>query len=130
MKQSKEKPFAKVLFGLGIRFVGETVAKRLAKQFGSIAALAQADFETLIQTEDIGDRIAKSVIDWFLLAANQELIQELKAQGLQLENAVQAEATVPQILENKKVVVSGVFEHFSREGIKEKIETLGGQIVS
>ncbi|MDA8900779.1 NAD-dependent DNA ligase LigA, partial [Flavobacteriaceae bacterium] len=130
VKQSKEKPFAKVLFGLGIRFVGETVAKRLAKQFGSIAALAQADFETLIQTEDIGDRIAKSVIDWFLLAANQELIQELKAQGLQLENAVQAEATVPQILENKKVVVSGVFEHFSREGIKEKIETLGGQIVS
>ncbi len=130
VKQSKEKPFAKVLFGLGIRFVGETVAKRLAKQFGSIAALAQADFETLIQTEDIGDRIAKSVMDWFLLAANQELIQELKAQGLQLENAVQAEATVPQILENKKVVVSGVFEHFSREGIKEKIETLGGQIVS
>ena len=128
IKKSKEKPFSKVLFGLGIRFVGETVAKRLAKEFGSMEALKNASFEALIATEEIGDRIAQSVVDYFLEPKNQEVLGALYAFGLQMEELISQGEKHPNF-DGKKFVVSGVFEHFSREAIKGEIEQLGGALV-
>jgi len=85
IKKSKGKPFSKVLFGLGIRFVGETVAKRLANSFGSIEALQNATLEDLISEDDIGERIAQSIVNYFGQEENNKLIEDLKSFGLQLE---------------------------------------------
>jgi len=128
IEKSKEKPFSKVLFGLGIRFVGETVAKRLAKEFGSMEDLKNASFEALIATEEIGDRIAQSVVDYFLEPKNQEVLGALYAFGLQMEELISQGEKHPNF-DGKKFVVSGVFEHFSREAIKGEIEQMGGALV-
>ena len=85
IQKSKEIPFEKVLFALGIRFVGETVAKKLAKHFKSIDNLMAADFETLISVDEIGDRIAQSIIDFSNDLSNIQLIDRLKVSGVQLE---------------------------------------------
>ena len=85
IEKSKEKPFSKVLFGLGIRFVGETVAKKLSKKFKSIQALQQASLEDLIQTDDIGERIAESVVTYFANPQNQAMIKQLQSYGLRFE---------------------------------------------
>ena len=129
IEQSKEKPFAKVLFGLGIRFVGETVAKKLSKQFKSIQALKEAPLEQLIETDDIGERIAKSLVDYFANPKNQLMISQLESFGLQLSE-VETEQNHHTAFEGKRFVVSGVFEQFSREELKKEIELLGGIIVS
>ncbi len=129
IEKSKNKPFAKVLFGLGIRFVGETVAKKLSKQFKSISALQQASLEELIATDDIGERIAKSIVAFFSNPKNQLLISELKAFGLQLEE-LEEEGSSHAAFEGKRFVVSGVFDDYSREELKKEIETLGGIIAS
>ncbi|MDC0515680.1 NAD-dependent DNA ligase LigA, partial [Flavobacteriaceae bacterium] len=129
IEKSKNKPFAKVLFGLGIRFVGETVAKKLSKQFKSISALQQASLEELIATDDIGERIAKSIVAFFSNPKNQLLISELKAYGLQLEE-VEEEGLSHAAFEGKRFVVSGVFDNYTREELKKEIETLGGIIAS
>ena len=128
IEKSKEKPFSKVLFGLGIRFVGETVAKRLTKEFGSMEALKNASFDTLIATEEIGDRIAQSVVDYFQEPKNQEVLSALEAFGLQMQELVTQGKKHPNF-DGKKFVVSGVFEHFSREAIKKELEQLGGILV-
>ena len=127
--KSKEKPFDKVLFGLGIRFVGETVAKKLAKRFGSIDALKKASLEELIQTEDIGERIAKSLVAYFSDPKNQDLLSQLQIFGLQLELKLTTLAIHSQF-SGKRFVISGVFESFSREDLKKEIEDLGGIIAS
>ena len=127
--KSKEKPFDKVLFGLGIRFVGETVAKKLAKRFGSIDSLKKASLEELIQTEDIGERIAKSLVAYFSDPKNQDLLSQLQIFGLQLELKLTTLALHSQF-SGKRFVVSGVFESFSREDLKKEIEDLGGIIAS
>lgn len=127
--KSKEKPFDKVLFGLGIRFVGETVAKKLAKRFGSIDALKKASLEELIQTEDIGERIAKSLVAYFSDPKNQDLLSQLQIFGLQLELKLTTLALHSQF-SGKRFVISGVFESFSREDLKKEIEDLGGIIAS
>ena len=129
IEKSKENTFDKVLFGLGIRFVGETVAKKLAKRFGSIETLRAATLEELVQTEDIGERIAKSLVAYFSDPKNQELLNQLRIFGLQLEFKESGLSTHPQF-EGKRFVVSGVFESFSRADLKNEIEYLGGIVSS
>jgi DNA ligase (NAD+) len=127
LQQSKEIPFERVLFALGIRFVGETVAKKLAAHFGSMEELMKADFDTLVSVEEIGDRIANSILDYFKDEQNRNFIQRLNEQGLQMK-AVERELASNK-LKNATFVVSGVFNAFSRDEIKELIENNGGKNV-
>ena len=129
LAQSKNKPFSKVLFGLGIRFVGETVAKKLAAAFGSIDELIAADTDALLSVDEIGERIAQSLQAYFLNPSNVDLINRLKTNGLQFELEKKSLSS-DLILKDKKFVVSGVFETISREQLKEKIEFFGGTVGS
>lgn len=130
IEQSKAVPFERVLFALGIRFVGETVAKKLAKAFVSIDAIAQANMESLLAVDEVGEKIAASVLAWFERQEHRDWIEQLRAAGVQLElDASQQPAAESNLLAGKTVVVSGVFEHFSRDGIKASVEANGGQIV-
>ena len=126
--KSKEMPFEKVLFGLGIRYVGATVAKKLARHLKHIDALAEADVDTLKGLPDIGGRIAQSVVDFFSDPAHQDLISRLKTAGLQL--AVEEKSTQSDQLSGKSFVISGVFAHYGRTELKNLIESLGGEIKS
>ena len=128
IEDSKQKPFTKVLFGLGIRYVGETVAKKLVKAFSSIDRIRNASREELIEVDEIGDRIADSLLDFFSDDRNILLIERLRQQGVQLESQEQSEST-NTVLEDQKFVISGVFQTISREGLKEKIESMGGTVV-
>jgi DNA ligase (NAD+) len=130
IEKSKEIPFEKVLFALGIRFVGETVAKKLAKHFKSIDNLMAADLETLISVDEIGDRIAQSIIEFSSDLGNIQLINRLRSVGVQLE--VSAESLVNQTnkLEGQIFVVSGVFHQMSRNELKKAIEDNGGKVSS
>lgn len=129
LSQSKNKPFSKVLFGLGIRFVGETVAKKLAAAFGSIDELIAADTDALLSVDEIGERIAQSLQAYFLNPSNVDLINRLKINGLQFELEKKSLSS-DLILKDKKFVVSGVFKTISREQLKEKIEFFGGTVGS
>jgi DNA ligase (NAD+) len=125
---SKSIPFERVLFGLGIRFVGETVAKKLAQAFGSMEALQAATLEDLLLVDEIGDKIAQSLLAYFANPSHQNDIAGLKAIGLQLE-ATQKTLT-SNLLEGKICVISGTFEAFSRDELKELIELNGGKLGS
>lgn len=129
LAQSKNKPFSKVLFGLGIRFVGETVAKKLAAAFGSIDELIAADTDALLSVDEIGERIAQSLQAYFLNPSNVDLINRLKTNGLQFELEKKSLSS-DLILKDKKFVVSGVFKTISRVQLKEKIEFFGGTVGS
>ncbi len=129
LSQSKNKPFSKVLFGLGIRFVGETVAKKLAAAFGSIDELIAADTDALLSVDEIGERIAQSLQAYFLNPSNVDLINRLKINGLQFELEKKSLSS-DLILKDKKFVVSGVFKTISRVQLKEKIEFFGGTVGS
>ena len=130
IEKSKEIPFEKVLFALGIRFVGETVAKKLAKHFKSIDNLMTATFEELINVDEIGDRIAQSIVDFSNDLNNIQLIGKLKEVGVQL--AVSAESLENQTnkLAGQIFVVSGVFHQMSRNELKKAIEDNGGKVSS
>ena len=128
LEVSKTMPFERVLFALGIRFVGETVAKKLAKHFKTIENLKVASFEELINVDEIGDKIAISVQNYFLNEENCVLIEKLVKAGLQFELKEKEGAT--NKLDGKSFVVSGVFNSFSRDEIKEVIESNGGKNVS
>lgn len=128
IEASKQIPFERVLFALGIRFVGETVAKKLAKHFKDIDNIANASFEQLIEAEEIGDKIAQSIIDWFANENNRSIIERLKYSGLRLEIDATESNKTSDLLAGKTFVVSGVFAHFSRDGIKESIEANGGKV--
>ena len=128
IEASKQKPFAKVLFGLGIRYVGETVAKKLVKAFSYIDRIRDASREELIEVDEIGDRIADSLLDFFNDERNVLLIERLRQQGVQLESQEQ-EGSTNTVLADQKFVISGVFQTISREGLKEKIESMGGTVV-
>ena len=130
IKKSKEIPFEKVLFALGIRFVGETVAKKLAKHFKSIDNLSSATFEDLVAVDEIGDRIAESVISFLSDENNIEIINRLKVHGVQLEVSQEALANQTNKLESKIFVVSGVFHQMSRNELKKAIEDNGGKVSS
>jgi DNA ligase (NAD+) len=122
---SKEIPFERVLFGLGIRYVGETVAKKLAKQFKNIDAISSAKYDDLIQTEEIGEKIAISVQQFFLEESNLLIVKRLKEKGLQFQ--IREKEKISAKLEGKTVVVSGTFETFSRDELKDLIDQNGGK---
>ena len=130
IEKSKEIPFEKVLFALGIRFVGETVAKKLAKYFKNIDALMSASFEDLLQVDEIGDKIASSIVEFSNDLFSIQLIARLKRYGLQLElSQVQLE-NQSDILRGQTFVVSGVFHSLSRNELKKTIEDNGGKVSS
>jgi DNA ligase (NAD+) len=125
--KSKEIPFEKVLYAIGIRFVGENGAKKLAKHYKNITALRQATLEDLILVEDIGERIAKSVIEFFENENNKIIIERLQSVGLQFEIIEKININATQKLEGKTFIVSGVFSMFSRDELKQLIEDNGGK---
>ncbi len=129
IESSKERPFHSVLYGLGIRYVGETVAKRLAKSFGSVENLSKASNEELENTPEIGSVIAKSVVDYFADEQNAELVNRLTMAGLHME-IEESEGPVSDILEGERIVVSGVFSRIGRNELKALIEQHGGKNVS
>ena len=129
IEASKKMPFERVLFAIGIRYVGETVAKKLAKHFKTIDKLKNASFEELIETEEIGDKIAESIQNYFSDERNIQIIERLKHYGLQFE-VEQANENFQDKLNGQTFVVSGVFEKFSRDELKASVENNGGKIVS
>ncbi len=127
IEASKEVPFERVLFALGIRFVGETVAKKIAKSFTDIDAIAQADLEMLKSIDEIGEKIAQSILSYFADPANQILIERLKAAGLQLYRKEEDLSGYTNRLAGQTIVISGVFAHHSRDEYKTLIEKNGGK---
>jgi len=119
-----------VLFALGIRYVGETVAKKLAKHYKSIDAIANATQEELVNVDEIGIKIAESVVAFFASEANRNTIEKLRNFGVQLEVSAEKLASQTNLLENKIFVVSGVFEVVSRTELKKLIEDNGGKVSS
>ena len=130
VEDSKNIPFESVLFALGIRFVGETVAKKLAKHYKNIDALSQATLIDLILVEEIGERIAQSVIEFFSNEENKIIIGKLKSYGVQFEIIEKVNPNATNKLAGKIFVVSGVFERFSRDDLKKAIEDNGGKVGS
>ncbi|PCI97113.1 MAG: DNA ligase (NAD(+)) LigA [Flavobacteriales bacterium] len=127
---SKQIPFERVLYATGIRFVGETVAKKLARQFKKIDNIINASFEELIAADEIGDKIAESIIHFFSIESNVELINRLRNHGLQFELSEDQLANATTKLEGLIFVVSGVFSKFSRDELKNSIEQNGGKVSS
>src|SRR5690606_22803712 len=127
IEKSREIPFERVLFALGIRYVGETVAKKLARHYKNISALTASGFEELIMIEDIGERIAESILVFFASEENRELIERLREYGLQLEVSEESLAGTTDKLKGKTFVVSGIFE-MSRNDLKKLIEDNGGKV--
>ncbi|SEO10677.1 DNA ligase (NAD+) [Flavobacterium sp. CF108] len=130
VEKSKEIPFESVLFALGIRFVGETVAKKLAKHYKNIDALSQASLMDLILVDEIGERIAKSVIEFFENEENKIIIERLKSYGVQFETVERINPNATEKFIGKTFVVSGVFSQFSRDDLKKTIEDNGGKVGS
>ena len=128
-KASLEVPFERVLFALGIRFVGATVAKRLARAFGNIDALMSATLEQLTAVEEIGERIAASVIAYFANDAHRTLVARLKEAGVKFELGEETLQARTTILQGKSIVISGVFSRHSRDEYKEMVESNGGKNV-
>lgn len=128
LEESRNIPFEKTLFALGIRYVGETVAKKLAKHYKTIDALIAASKEELVTVDEIGDRIAESVVNFFVSEENITAINRLKEAGLQF--TIEEQEGASQKLESLKFVVSGVFSKYSREEIKNLVEKNGGVIAS
>lgn len=130
VEKSKQIPFKQVLFGIGIRFVGATVAEKLAVYFNNIDNLAKASLEELLQVPEIGVRIAQSVVEYFQNTDNQDFIARLKGAGLQFtHNAVEIVVEGDK-LAGKTFVISGTFQHFERDDLKTKIEANGGKVLS
>lgn len=130
VEASKEVPFARVLFALGIRFVGETVAKKLAQAFPSIQDLAQASFDTLIGVDEIGEKIAQSILNYFAKEENRQMVDRLVAYGLQLHQDKEELAKQTNSLAGAAIVISGVFHIHSRDEYKALIEQHGGRNTS
>ena len=127
IEASKQVPFERLIYGLGIRYVGETVAKRLASAFHSMEQLAQASFEELTATDEIGERIAQSVINYFANEENRQLVARLQAEGLQMAVAEEKLANRSEKLSGLSIVISGTFAHHSRDEYKALIEQHGGK---
>ena len=126
---SKQVPWARVLFALGIRMVGETTAKKIAKRFRSIDALQWASKDELMGIEDVGEQIADNIVAYFADIRNLEIITRLQAAGLQMADVSnqQSADSVPQVLAGKTIVISGTFTHHSRDEYKQMIEDYGGK---
>jgi DNA ligase (NAD+) len=130
IENSKKQPFDRVLFGLGIRYVGSTVSEKLTDYFGSMEKLMKATYEELISVPEIGDRIAESVQQYFSEPKNQSLVGRLRQYGLNTEVVENEESNGNNVLEGKTFVISGVFSRVSREDLKDLIKQYGGKVVS
>lgn len=130
IENSKTVPFEKVLFALGIRYVGETVAKKLAAHYKSIDNLAQTTMMELVMVDEIGEKIAESVVRFFENPSNREIIDRLKSYGIQFTSDEKPKELLSQTLAGKTLVVSGKFEKFSRDEIKKTIEDHAGKVGS
>jgi DNA ligase (NAD+) len=130
IEKSKQMPFEKVLFGLGIRYIGETVAKKLAMHFKSIDGLMAATVEELITADEIGDRIAQSLTEYFSDDKHRLEIEKLKAHGLQFIAEEKEVNLASEKLAGQSFIISGVFEKYSRDELKDIIEQNGGKILS
>ena len=130
VQNSKSVTFERVLYALGIRYVGETVAKKLAKHYKKIDSLSEASLLDLVLVDEIGDKIAQSVIEFFDNQENQKIIHRLKEYGVQLELIEKINPNATNKLEGKTFVVSGVFSTFSRDDLKKAIEDNGGKVGS
>ena len=132
IEQSKSRPFAAILFGLGIRYVGENVAKILTRTFNSIETLMEASQEELQTLDGIGERIAESVVSFFADGRNQKIIAALKEFGVTLSNPVEEgnSEAISRPLEGKSIVISGTFSQHTRDEYTQIIEQLGGKKVS
>ena len=130
IEKSKSVPFARVLFALGIKYVGETTAKLIAKAMGNIDNIINASVEELTEIEEVGEKIAVSIKDFFSDERNINIINRLREAGLQFEQESKSEVNESQVLAGKNIVVSGVFTTMSRDEIKQLIEDLGGKNVS
>lgn len=128
VKKSVDVPFERVLYAIGIRFVGETVAKKLARHYKSMDSIRNARFEDLVEVDEIGEKIAGSIIHFFSVPQNIHLIERLQAYGLQMELSEDVTANTTDKLGGKSFVVSGVFETFSRDELKKSIELNGGKV--
>ena len=129
LEASRQVGFERVLFALGIRFVGETVAKKLARSIKNIDALMTATKEELMAIDEIGEKIAESIMHFFSSGKNRELVARLKAAGLKMEMDAQETAVLSNILEGQSIVISGVFAVHSRDEYKDIIEKHGGKNV-
>ena len=129
IEASKQVPWARVLFALGIRMVGETTAKKIARRFPSIDQLQWATLEQLTAIEDVGEQIAQNVIAYFNHLGNLEIINRLREAGVQMESQEEQQAPQSDILQGKSIVVSGVFSQHSRDEYKAMIEAHGGKNV-
>ena len=130
LEESKSTPFDRVLYALGIRFVGETVAKKLAYYFGSIDLIKQASFDELKEVEEIGEKIAGSVVEFFANPVNKEVIERLHEKGISFQLDKSGPIVTEDKLGGKTFVISGVFRKFSRDQLKEMIEKYGGKNIS
>lgn len=130
IEKSKQIPFRQVLFGLGIRHVGATIAEKLVLHFHSLENLMQASLEDLIAVPEIGERIALSVLEYFAASENKDIIERLKRAGVQFSEEISEIVLETTALDGKTFVISGVFSHFDRDGLKAKIIANGGKVVS
>ncbi|MCE7864638.1 MAG: NAD-dependent DNA ligase LigA [Bacteroidetes bacterium CHB5] len=127
---SKAQPFENVLFGMGIRYVGKTVAEKLARHFKTITNLRQATYEALLEAPEVGEKIAQSVVEYFKDADNLREADRLQNAGLQFESNQKDPELVSSVLGNKSFVISGVFQHYERDQLKDIIQAHGGKVLS
>ncbi|MBL7859529.1 MAG: NAD-dependent DNA ligase LigA [Cyclobacteriaceae bacterium] len=128
--QSKSQPFENVLFGIGIRYVGKTVAEKLARHFKSMDNLSKASYEALLEAPEVGEKIAQSVADYFHDTNNLKEITRLARAGLQFESSQKEPAQVSTVLGDKSFVISGVFKNYERDQLKDVILANGGRVLS
>ena len=127
LEASKSVPFERVVFALSIPFVGEIVARRLARSLRDIDTLMSADRESLVTIDDIGEKIAESVVDFFAEPSNRELVERLRSHGLTMSMPEQEQQAAGDSLAGKTIVISGTFSHHSRDEYKALIESHGGK---
>ncbi len=130
IEKSKQVPFERVLYAIGIRHLGETMARKLARHFGDIDRLMHASRDELLEVRDVGDKVADSIIEYFDDQSNLQIIERLKKAGLQFQVSPGEELPADGPLKGRSFVVSGVFENFSRDGVKEFIKKHGGEVKS
>ena len=130
IEASKQVPFENVLYALGIRYVGETVAKKLARHYKNIDAISSANLLDLVLVDEIGEKIAASVVDFFQNNENQSIINRLREYGVKLEVDAKVNVNTTTKLKDQIFVISGVFSKFSRDELKQLIEDNGGKIGS
>jgi DNA ligase (NAD+) len=131
IEKSKSIPFERVLYGIGIRYVGETVAKKLAMKFINMDRIENANIEELLSTDEIGERIAESIVEYFKDERNRGIVERLKKEGLQMKvNPESIKQPISDKLNGLNFVISGTFNKFSRDELKNIIEQNGGKVQS